>query len=665
MDSDIQEAPDTGWRALPRLAIAALGACAVAALLVALLVLTAAVNRKRDEAIARERHSYEIIVLTASLEGSLARSEAALGRFVIDGDRRTGTTYNDEWVRAGRQIRRLGLLMGGDPARNATVTELQALYEKRAEETSPAAINATYRRGWQALSFYAKAGQTDTLPQFARILKRIGAEQREVLGARSDYASLSTERAQRLSRFLSVLGVGLVLAAIGLGWLALRSFAGRRVAQIAARAEADRAELLENRVAARTAELKAANASLEAEIEERRNAEAQAAEAELALRQAQKMDAVGQLTGGIAHDFNNMLSVVVGGLDLARRRIAAEADEVTRHIDNALEGANRAAALTRRLLTFARAEALSPQGVDPADLVAGMVDLIDRTIGERISVAIERATDAWPVWVDAYQLENAILNLAVNARDAMDGAGRLTIAVSNHALRRGPGRDLPPGDYVRIAVIDEGTGMEPAVLERVFEPFFTTKPVGKGTGLGLSQIFGFAQQSGGTVEIQSIVGEGTTVSLWLPRFAGEAGVTPIAPALSDAPSDGGRAQGQAILVLEDDPRVRASTIAALAELGYLPLPAATAEEAMAILDDGQHVDLILTDVMMPATTGPEFVRQAAQRHGHVPALFVTGYAGGEGDALVGHDVLRKPFTLNALAAAVQAALHPDRPSKAA
>ena len=260
----------------------------------------------------------------------------------------------------------------------------------------------------------------------------------------------------------------------------------------------------------RTQELWEANQALKAEAIERQAAEAQ-------LRQVQKMEAVGQLTGGIAHDFNNMLAVVVGGIDLARRRLNGPRREVMTHLTNAMEGATRAAALTRRLLSFARSEPLLPERLDTAILVGGMSELLDRTLGERIKVETKLADDAWPVFVDPHQLENAILNLAVNARDAMDGTGKLTIRTRNLTMEANAVGDIRAGEYLVIEVTDTGCGMTPEVKERAFEPFFTTKAVGKGTGLGLSQIFGFAHQSGGEVGIESEVGKGTTVSIYLPR----------------------------------------------------------------------------------------------------------------------------------------------------
>ncbi|MBC7985202.1 MAG: response regulator, partial [Sphingomonadaceae bacterium] len=410
------------------------------------------------------------------------------------------------------------------------------------------------------------------------------------------------------------------------------------------------ADTLEDAVAARTAELEQANADLREEAAER-------AVAEEKLRQIQKMEAVGQLTGGIAHDFNNMLAVVVGGLDLARRKVASSPDEAGRHIDNALEGANRAAALTRRLLAFARAEPLLPEGTDPVALIHGMHDLMERTIGERIAVSVIAPDDIWPVWVDPHQLENAVLNLAVNARDAMDGAGALTIDVRNTMLAEHEIGEAAAGEYIRIAVSDTGTGMAPEVVERAFEPFFTTKPLGKGTGLGLSQIFGFARQSGGDVAIDSTPGEGATVALYLPRFAGDATSRDRAADAFARLPEAGEGEALIILIVEDDERVRRATVGAVEELGHVAIACASgeaAEEALAARDD---IGLLLTDVMMHGMTGPELVERIAPRYPDLAIIFVTGYVGEAGDAerFAGREVLRKPFTITALEAAIVAA----------
>jgi CheY-like chemotaxis protein len=325
------------------------------------------------------------------------------------------------------------------------------------------------------------------------------------------------------------------------------------------------------------------------------------------------------------------------------------------HLNNAMEGATRAAALTRRLLSFARSEPLLPERVDSNELIGGMSDLIDRTLGEQIRVDVDLAGDAWPIYVDPHQLENAIVNLAVNARDAMDGRGLMRIATQNVKLAANEVGDIQAGDYVKISVTDTGCGMPPDVLERVFEPFFTTKPVGKGTGLGLSQVFGFAHQSGGEVGIDSEVGRGTTVAIYLPRTEAAAAVR-LHPTAQRNERDV-HVPGARILLVEDDPRVRTATVDALEDLDYEPVACGSGEEAIRLFHE--HVfDLVITDVIMPEMTGPELIRYLKLNSPRdFAVLFVTGYVGEyETDDLRGHELLRKPFTVGALASAVSAAL---------
>jgi signal transduction histidine kinase/ActR/RegA family two-component response regulator len=416
-----------------------------------------------------------------------------------------------------------------------------------------------------------------------------------------------------------------------------------------AESEGERAEALELAVRQRTQELWEANQALKAEAQEREAAEAQ-------LRQVQKMEAVGQLTGGIAHDFNNMLAVVVGGIDLALRRLNGPRREVMMHLNNAMEGATRAAALTRRLLSFARSEPLLPERVDSTELIGGMSDLLDRTLGERIRIEVDLSSGAWPIYVDPHQLENAIVNLAVNARDAMNGEGLMRISTENVRLAANEVGDIRAGDYVKISVTDTGCGMSPEVLERAFEPFFTTKPVGKGTGLGLSQIFGFAHQSGGEVGIDSHLGRGTTVSIYLPRTEKAAEVR-VHPAVQRTEAVEARVAGARILLVEDDPRVRTATVGALEDLDYEPVACGSGAEAIDLFR-AQVFDLVISDVIMPEMSGPELIRFLKKTSPHdFAVLFVTGYVGeGESDDLRGYELLRKPFTVGALASAVAAAL---------
>ncbi|HST37395.1 MAG TPA: ATP-binding protein [Allosphingosinicella sp.] len=642
-----EQAPSTG-RALWVSALALLATVA----LVTLIVLITMSNRARDDAINWERHTSEVMLLARNIDATVARSEAALGRYVLDENDLTGTAYYNEWRSAAFQVGELQRQVRDDPAQQRRAAALRTLFERRGTELAPAATLAQRGEGAGGLNSLYAASRTHTLAAFRGKLEEIATSERANLTRRMEETQGLVTRADTYTDWLGWLAILIGFGAMGLAILAWRSF----VETMQARREADtqslRAQDLEEAVQARTAQLSDANARLKAEVAERAAAEAQ-------LRQVQKMEAVGQLTGGIAHDFNNMLAVVVGGLDLARRKLHGSRREVEFHLDNAMEGATRAAALTRRLLAFARAEPLLPEAVAPAELVENMLELIDRAIGERITVHTRFADPLWHVWADPVQLENAVLNLAVNARDAMDGGGDLQLQVDNVTLAEAEVENLPAGDYVRIRVRDAGRGIAPEHLDRVFEPFFTTKAVGKGTGLGLSQIFGFARQSGGEVGIASALGQGTTVSLYLPRSAAaaeQAANRPL-PTVREAEAVRG-AQRASILVVEDDPRVSRSTVAALEELGYQPHPCAGGKEALDVLKRDAGVDLLITDVMMPEMTGTELAAEVKRRHPQMRILYVTGYVGEAGDAddLAGHEVLRKPFTVNGLAAAVSAAL---------
>jgi signal transduction histidine kinase/ActR/RegA family two-component response regulator len=592
------------------------------------------------------------MLMTRTVDGTLARAEATLGRYVVDEQAKTGVAYYTDWVTAGQQIAKLRTLVADNPRQLARVDDLKALYQRRDAELAAAATAASRHKATGGIPLFYQAGQSSLGPNLRARLLEIADSERDDLRERMAETRASSDRADQLTDWFGWLAVLIGIGAVTLGLLAFRAMGERIDALREADSEAIRARRLEQAVRERTQELLDANARLKAEAAEREAAEQR-------LRQVQKMEAVGQLTGGIAHDFNNMLAVVVGGLDLARRKLSGDRREVELHLENAMEGATRAAALTRRLLAFARAEPLLPTSVAPNLLVEGMLDLVDRSIGERIAVRTHFAEDLWPVRVDTNQLENAILNLAVNARDAMEGEGELHIVMENCTLAAGEIGELGAGDYVRIAVTDTGSGMPPEVVERVFEPFFTTKPLGKGTGLGLSQIFGFARQSDGDVAIESEVGRGTTVSLYLPRSHEEAAAGPeIIPSFAGAASEPAAAAGTIVLVVEDDPRVSRSTVGALEELGYRPIACSSGRDALDILAREQGIELLITDVMMPEMTGTELVRKASALYPWIAMLFVTGYVGeaGEAEDLAGYDMLRKPFTISSLAEAARAAL---------
>jgi PAS domain S-box-containing protein len=389
---------------------------------------------------------------------------------------------------------------------------------------------------------------------------------------------------------------------------------------------------------------------LEAAIHERTQ---QLMQAEQQLRQAQKMEAVGQLTGGIAHDFNNMLAVVIGALDLLERRIAQGRTDVDRYVVAARDGATRAAALTQRLLAFSRQQPLAPTPVDANVMVEGMIELLVRTLGEAIAVETRLASKLRPALADPNQLENAILNLCVNGRDAMAGGGRLTIETSNVPVDMAEAQALgvEPGDYIAIAVSDTGSGMLPEVAARAFDPFFTTKGVGKGTGLGLSQVFGFVRQSGGTVRIDTEQGRGTKVSLYLPAYEGE--LDAAAQAADVAEAERGH-PGEIVMVVEDEERVRSYSVEALRELGYAVVSAPDGPEALRMIDKGQRVSLLFTDVVMPEMSGRELARRARARLPKLKVLLTSGYT--PDIAGLDESILTKPFDIDKLARRVRAAL---------
>jgi PAS domain S-box-containing protein len=393
---------------------------------------------------------------------------------------------------------------------------------------------------------------------------------------------------------------------------------------------------LEVRVQERTREL-------EAEQRERQRAEAQ-------LLQAQKMEALGKLTGGVAHDFNNLLQVIHGNLEQLEGELA-DRPNATRRVENALSAVNSGARLASQLLAFARRQPLHPRVVNLGSFIHGLDDMLCRSLGEQVDIETTIATGLWNTMVDPGQVENALLNLAINARDAMEGHGRLTIDARNAVLdaayaRRHP--DAEPGEYVMLAVTDSGSGMSPEVMEKVFEPFFTTKPEGKGTGLGLSMVYGFVRQSGGHVRIDSELGEGTTVRLYLPRCEAEA--EPVEQA-STASAVGGK---ETVLVVEDDPAVREVVVDSLTALGYTVLRARDGQSALAILESGIEVDLLFTDVVMPGPVrSTELVERARALLPRMAVLFTSGYAentivhGGRLDA--GVELLTKPYSQKALA----------------
>ena len=407
--------------------------------------------------------------------------------------------------------------------------------------------------------------------------------------------------------------------------------------------------------------LEQSNRSLQEQIARREEAEA-------ALRQSRKMEAIGQLTGGVAHDFNNLLQVVQGNLERLQLRSARDgtslAPELARLVDAAMQGARRAASLTQQLLAFSRRQPLAPRSLDMNKLIAATSELLGRTLGETIVIETVMAARLWPVLVDENQLQNALLNLAVNARDAMPGGGKLTIETANVFLDEAYAKgedEVRAGQYAMLAVTDTGTGMPPDVLDKVFEPFFTTKEIGRGTGLGLSQVYGFIKQSGGHVKIYSEPGRGTTVKIYLPRLLRDSDQAGDLAESAELPHSQTR---EAVLVVEDEEEVRALSVEILRDLGYMVIEAANASAALTVLERQQPVDLLFTDVGLPGgMNGRQLADRARGLRPGLKVLFTTAYAR---NALVHHgrldpgvELLTKPFPAADLAQRVRTLLDRD------
>lgn len=407
-----------------------------------------------------------------------------------------------------------------------------------------------------------------------------------------------------------------------------------------------------------TAALRALNDTLEQRVAERT---AELMQAEEKLRQSQKMEAVGQLTGGLAHDFNNLLTGISGSLELMNARLAqGRLTDLDKYIAAAQGAARRAAALTHRLLAFSRRQTLDPQPTDVNALIMGMTDLIQRTVGPAISIETLGASHPWPARVDPSQLENALLNLCINARDAMPDGGRVRIETANRWIDHEVARslDLVQGQYLSLSVSDTGTGMSPDVVAKAFDPFFTTKPLGQGTGLGLSMIYGFAKQSGGQVRMQSEVGVGTEVSIYLPRYVGD---VEREQSLEEQSHDAASRAGQTILIVDDEPTIRMLLTDVLRDQGYAVIEAADSVAGLKVLRSDVHIDLLISDVGLPGgMNGRQMADAGRELRPGLGILFITGYAEtaavGDGQLEAGMQVLTKPFAVEELAARVRAAM---------
>lgn len=560
----------------------------------------------------------------------LQDAETGQRGYLLTGDESYLEPYLAGRADVEREIVNLEGFAGSAPARVAEVRRLEELLGAKLEELETTIEQRRSGRGNLALERVRDGRGKIVMDELRAIIA--AAEAREHAAVIESMAAVDRS-AQRLR--LVVLLAGMLL--LGIGALLVVTV---RNAMLELRGSRDEARAAHERVLQ--------------EMGAREQAEAK-------VRQMQKMEAIGQLTGGVAHDFNNMLAVIISALQLAQRRLARGETDVTRFTDAAMDGARRAATLTSRLLAFARRQPLQPQVLDANRLIAGMSDLLRRTLGENISLEVVQGGGAWRVFADQSELENAILNICVNARDAMPEGGKLTIETSNAFLDEAyaaTNAEVTPGQHLMIAITDTGQGMPLEVKARVFEPFYTTKEVGKGTGLGLAHVHGFLKQSGGHVAIYSEVGVGTTVKLYLPRTQLEESEG-TAPAQSNKELPMGDA-ATIVLVVEDEERVRNLSVASLRELGYTVIHAASGEEALQKLANKPAVTLMFTDIVMPGMSGRKLTDEAKVRYPDLKVLYTTGYTQ---NAIVHNGVLDadarlllKPYSIEDLARKVRAVL---------
>jgi signal transduction histidine kinase len=593
------------------------------ALILAAVAVAILLGFQEKRAAADSGRSLAIIGLLNSIETAASDAETGQRGYLLTGRGDYLEPYDAARRQLGPQLDTLATLTSNSPTQQHSIATLRDVVSQKLAELQQTIDLRSKGRGDEANAIVNNDSG-----------ERLMTSIREVIASmRDEEARLAYERSVWAS-WLAALGhaalVSMVILVAVFGTLAVVDARKRILA------------------------LQAANRSLEQETAERHAAERQ-------VRHLQKIEAIGQLTGGIAHDFNNMLAIIIGSLELARRRLKASDQPGTlRCIDNASDGANRAAQLTGRLLAFSRQQPLEPSVLDANKLVAGMSELLRRTIGETIEVETVLAGGLWRTFADAAQLENALVNLTINARDAMPGGGTLTIETANSELDdryAAAHSEVTPGQYVMISVTDTGVGMPSEVIERAFDPFYTTKGAGQGTGLGLSQVFGFVKQSSGHVKIYSEVGRGTTVKIYLPRHFGAADAVEeregAQTALRGAPST-------LILVVEDEEAVREMTVSGLRDLGYGTLSAATPRDALQLIEANPNIALLFTDIVLPDMNGRQLAEAAKQRIPGLRVLFTTGYTR---NAIVHNGVidpgvafLAKPFTLTALAAKVDSAL---------
>ncbi|MET0138301.1 MAG: CHASE3 domain-containing protein [Sphingobium sp.] len=586
-------------------------------------------SARQEEATDWIRHTMQVQSSLNHVQLSIVSAETGQRGYVLTGDTAYLAPYENAVNTMPAAIEALTRDTADNPQQQANVARLAPLLRERMELLSASVALTGMKKSKEAMQLVRSGRGLNMMHDIRAIVRAMRETEQRLLDMRTERAASVTLLARAVLFGSAIFTVLFALFVVPDGL--------RRVRQI------ERANLL-----------------LQSEIAERSAAQTQ-------VRQLQKMEAVGQLTGGIAHDFNNMLAIIIGSLDLARRRLTGqEHPRLGAAIDNAMSGAQRAATLTSRLLAFSRRQPLEPRVLDINRLVGGMSEMLRRTIGEAIRVETVLSGGLWMVNADPQQIENALINLAVNARDAMPGGGKLTIETANAELDDRYARahdEVTAGQYVVISITDTGSGMTQEVMNRAFEPFFTTKNVGQGTGLGLSQVFGFAKQSHGHIKIYSELNEGTTVKIYLPRHVGiEIGQSQAPERAEDAELPMGRVD-EIVLVVEDEANVRRMSVDALRDLGYTVIHAEDAERALAKLSAHPTIALLFTDVIMPGMTGRQLVDKAREERPDLRVLYTTGYTRNAivHSGVVDHDVhfLSKPFTVAALARKVREVLSQD------
>lgn len=615
------------------------------ALLVAMILASIWLADQQKQSFALVRHTFEVEGRLATVLSDFQDAETGQRGYLLTGESDYLNPYDVAIGRVEGDLSALAGVTADNPHQAGPMARLRQL--SIARQAGLRENIALYRTGDHARAtrpLTLRAGKS-LMDQIRGIVKAMDAEERGLLRAREQ---VTVRQAGLAQAGLIVNGAVIVI----LIFITFRQAQTRLAVAVISTAELQAANA---HLSASTAELKVANAALVGELGTREAAEAQ-------VRQMQKMESIGQLTGGIAHDFNNMLAIIIGSLDIAQRRLETDQARARVCISNALEGAQRAALLTARLLAFSRQTPLEPRALDVNRLVSGMSEMLRHTIGEHLRIETVMAGGLWRAFVDPGQLENAILNLVINARDAMPDGGRLTVETSNAHLDdayASANAEAAAGQYVLLSVTDTGSGMPAEVVARVFEPFFTTKGIGKGTGLGLSQVHGFVKQSGGHVKIYSEPGVGTTVKLYLPRGAGpEPEIDGEPPSLSVASSQA--KEGEVILVVEDDEKIRFLSVEALRDFGYTVVQAGDASQAMAVLAVTPRVDLLFTDIVMPDMNGRQLADHARETWPELKVLYTTGFTK---NAVVHNGVLdpgvaliSKPFTIDDLAIKVRLVL---------